>query len=393
MLQSYYAQAKVLHIKNRPKKNFRQAVRVIINLLVLIGLTAAALLACLWTSGNALVAEEIFPSGTTVNGCNIGGMSFKEGSELVFSEIGSEFDNYAIPLEYNGFSISLNAAELGIIDGIENMLYNSTYLGRRGEVPGGVHAITNPIRGKSLDLTPILDKSLVQDTLQSALSGNTPEEYAADESLDSQSITGTTYVNDGAGAEKIFVTVNAENLNKVVSEIVEAQQAIFDENIESEYDTEEMTQYRDLIEKYAGEFGLDPAYIATVVYVESSFDPKIESPAGAVGLMQILPSTGIWIAGNLGISNFNAEMLFDPETNIRIGCWYVAYLLDLFDGNLQTATVAYNAGPTRALNWLGDERYSSDGENLAYIPFTETKAYADQIDSFYEIYKSVYRVA
>lgn len=392
MVQSYYPQAKALNVDNKPKDSFRKALRVAVNVLILIGITAVALLACFWTAGNALVSEEIFPSGTTVNGYNIGGLPYEEGVNLVFSELEGELDNYTISLEHKGFSFSLSAEELGIIDGIENMLYNSTYPALKGEAPRGVYAITSPIKGRSLDLTPVLNKGLVQDTLQSALAGNIPEEYEAEASPDSQLITGTTPVDDGTGAHRVYVTVNTEVLSEVASEIVEREQALFDEHVEEKYDTEKMTQYRDIIEKYSTQYGVDPAYVAAVVFVESSHDSKIESSAGAIGLMQIVPSTGQWIADNMGLSHFEADMLFDPETNIKLGCWFISYLIDLFDGNVQNATIAYNAGPTSVFNWLADSRYSSDGKNIDTIPYEETKSYVDQIDSYYDIYKSIYRV-
>ena len=60
--------------------------------------------------------------------------------------------------------------------------------------------------------------------------------------------------------------------------------------------------------------------------------------------MQIMPETGEWAAELMGMSEYDSEMLYDPETNIHIGCWYLRYLLDMYEGNLPTALAAYNAG-------------------------------------------------
>ena len=81
-------------------------------------------------------------------------------------------------------------------------------------------------------------------------------------------------------------------------------------------------EYEALIRAYAAENGLDPAYPAAVIMAESSYQPEAVSSANAQGLMQLLPDTAAWIAGKFG-EEYAEGMLFDPETNIRYGCWYL----------------------------------------------------------------------
>ena len=102
-------------------------------------------------------------------------------------------------------------------------------------------------------------------------------------------------------------------------------------------------EYEDLIREYAQANGLEPAYVAAVILAESSYRPDVVSSADARGLMQIVPSTGEWIAGRLG-ETFSEENLFDPATNIRYGCWYLGFLMQRYDGDMRCASAAYPHG-------------------------------------------------
>jgi len=148
-------------------------------------------------------------------------------------------------------------------------------------------------------------------------------------------------------------------------------------------------KYQDLIVRYSGEFsleekGIDKYHVAAIIRTESRFNEKAESQKGAIGLMQILPDTGAWAAEKIGIENFSAENLWDPGVNIRIGCWYLAYLADMFNGDLTKVFAAYNAGPTNVKNWLEE-----DGQ-LINIGHTETRGYVIRVEKFYDIYKTLY---
>lgn len=150
--------------------------------------------------------------------------------------------------------------------------------------------------------------------------------------------------------------------------------------------------YQDEIKKYAAEYDLDPARVAAVVYCESSFQPEAVSSAGARGLMQIMPETGGWIAEKLDdTSYYTDEKLFEPELNIRYGCWYLNYLDGRYGGDLTKATAAYHAGGTRVDEWLNDKAYSTDGVTLASIPYDSTRAYVANVKAAYEHYKEIFR--
>lgn len=149
--------------------------------------------------------------------------------------------------------------------------------------------------------------------------------------------------------------------------------------------------YRDIIERYAYENNVDPALIAAIIYHESRFDPKAVSSVGARGLMQIMESTGPWIAGNLGESNaYSFDSLFVPETNIRFGTWYIGYLSRRFGGDIEKIAAGYHAGQGAVAKWLTNEAYSHDGWTLDVIPIPETEQYVRRVVNAYEIYKKHY---
>ena len=92
---------------------------------------------------------------------------------------------------------------------------------------------------------------------------------------------------------------------------------------------------------------IDPALVLAVMHVESRFNTHAVSPADAMGLMQLLPSTGAWLAPQVGVEWRGPQTLFDPTANTRLGVAYLRQLLDRYDGNLRTALLAYNWGPGR----------------------------------------------
>lgn len=149
-------------------------------------------------------------------------------------------------------------------------------------------------------------------------------------------------------------------------------------------------KYESAMSRYAMEYGLDLHLIATIIKVESNYDCLAISNKGAIGLMQIKPSTGKWIAEQIGIKDFDEEMLYEPEINIRMGCWYLDYLLEYYKGNVQLALAAYNGGLGNVNKWLKNKDYSDDGVSLKSIPFEETKTYLKRISRTYNIYKRLY---
>ena len=123
-------------------------------------------------------------------------------------------------------------------------------------------------------------------------------------------------------------------------------------------------------------FDVEKCIVYSVINVESGFRKDVVSSKGAVGLMQILPSTAQEIALKLNIENLD---LLNPEQNILIGTYYLSYLLKRF-GNEKVALCAYNAGPANVLSWLKNEQYSDDGKTLKTIPVQETKNYIKKIN-------------
>jgi hypothetical protein len=90
---------------------------------------------------------------------------------------------------------------------------------------------------------------------------------------------------------------------------------------------------------------LDPHLVLAVVHVESRYDAYAVSDKRAMGLMQILPETGEWLAAQTGVTWLGPQTLFDPIANVRLGVAYLRILLDRYDGDLPAALVAYNWGP------------------------------------------------
>lgn len=101
--------------------------------------------------------------------------------------------------------------------------------------------------------------------------------------------------------------------------------------------------YVEEIEAFSNEFGVDKNLVYGVVYAESKFYSDAVSSVGAVGLMQIMPSTAEWIAVELKVEYSGSEQLKDPKTNIRFGCFYLAYLFDKFEDE-EVVLFCYNAG-------------------------------------------------
>lgn len=150
------------------------------------------------------------------------------------------------------------------------------------------------------------------------------------------------------------------------------------------------TKYSEYVDKYSEEYGLEKTVVYAVIKAESGFDAGDRSHTGARGLMQIMPETGEWAAELIGIEEYDAEKLYDPETNIHIGCWYLRYLLDMFENNLPTALAAYNAGLGNVSRWLEDTSYSADGSSLDLIPYKETDGYIEKTMKYIDDYNRYY---
>ncbi len=148
-------------------------------------------------------------------------------------------------------------------------------------------------------------------------------------------------------------------------------------------------KYQEIVEKCSQEYNLDKYLVYGIIRTESKFDCYAASEVGAKGLMQITKETGADCAKKLAINNYDESSLFDPETNIRIGCYYLSYLIDHY-GNEKTAIAAYNGGMGNVNSWLKDSRYTDKNGNLINIPFKETRNYVSRVIDAKEKYKSIY---
>ena len=140
-------------------------------------------------------------------------------------------------------------------------------------------------------------------------------------------------------------------------------------------------RYESIVRAHARNYRLDPALLAAVIYQESKFRADARSPSGAVGLMQLLPSTAVGIAQRTGGSRFRVDDLLDPEINVRYGSWYLRHLLDKY-GDESAALAAYNAGQANVDRWRREGRG---------ILFEETREYVERVGELREIYRRAYR--
>lgn len=149
--------------------------------------------------------------------------------------------------------------------------------------------------------------------------------------------------------------------------------------------------YREELLAASEEFEIDPCMLAALVQVESSYQADAVSPVGAIGLMQIMPETGQWLSGKIELEEeYTTEMLYDPGVNLRLGCWYLNYLYDRYDGQWQEALTAYIAGQGQVDKWLKDPELSADGRHLDVIPGQDVKEYAAKVMRYHESYKEAY---
>ena len=148
--------------------------------------------------------------------------------------------------------------------------------------------------------------------------------------------------------------------------------------------------YWQLIQSQTSARSLDPYLVASLIRQESLFDAEIRSSANAVGLMQILPSTGSGLASRHGIGGFDASQLVDPTTNVTLGTAYLRELLDRYGGNLPRALAAYNAGENAVDKWQRRYPDLEDDEFVESISYRETRGYVKRVLQNRRIYGSLY---
>jgi len=149
-------------------------------------------------------------------------------------------------------------------------------------------------------------------------------------------------------------------------------------------------EYRALIDRCATDNQVDPVVVAALIRNESHYNPDALSKQGARGLMQIMPSTGQWIASQMQVP-YSDEMLWDPEYNIRLGCWYLDNLSREFGGDLVLVLASYNAGRNNVKKWVNEGRWTGEESTLGQIPFSETRSYVEQVLRDMPVYRGIIR--
>jgi len=149
-------------------------------------------------------------------------------------------------------------------------------------------------------------------------------------------------------------------------------------------------KFKTSIVKYSERYDLNMSLVASVINVESGYKEDCVSRVGAMGLMQLMPKTADECARKLGL-NIDEKQLFDCDINIELGCYYLKYLIDLYDGNIINALSAYNWGLSNVNNWLALGNVDNDG-NITNLPVKETKNYLRKIKFSMFVYGKIYKL-
>ena len=150
-------------------------------------------------------------------------------------------------------------------------------------------------------------------------------------------------------------------------------------------------EYNSFVSEYSEKYGVPENLIYAVIKTESKFDSSAESSVGAVGLMQMMPDTFSWLTSDRLGDRYSVGMLYDPETNIKYGVYYLSWLYDKY-ADWDTALAAYNAGPGNVDKWLEDpEITDTESGKLVNIPFKETRNYVKKVNKAREKYDSLYK--
>ena len=153
--------------------------------------------------------------------------------------------------------------------------------------------------------------------------------------------------------------------------------------------------YSDIVEKYAVEYNIPPEVIFAIIKTESGFDPNARSSAGALGLMQMMPSTFEWLTGEEHLNeNLITLKLFDPDVSIRYGTYYLSYLKNKFfttdEVDWDIIFAAYNGGEGNVAKWLSAHECIDENGKLVNIPFPETRSYVSKVNKALDTYKELY---
>lgn len=154
------------------------------------------------------------------------------------------------------------------------------------------------------------------------------------------------------------------------------------------FDLRFLTPYRELIEPHVRGQHLDLNWVYGLMRQESRFVVPARSSSGAQGLMQVMPATGKWVAGKIGMSGYHQGLLAEPNTNVRLGTSYMRLILEDLDNHPVLASAGYNAGPSRAKRWR-DARPLEGAIYAETIPFDETRDYVKKVMANTVIYATL----
>ena len=150
-------------------------------------------------------------------------------------------------------------------------------------------------------------------------------------------------------------------------------------------------KYSEHVTKYSVKYNIPEYVIYAIIKTESDFEPMAVSSAGAMGLMQMMPDTFLWLTGSEHLGEYlPVESLFLPEVSIRYGTYYLEYLYKKFDRNWDNAFAAYNGGEGNVTKWLKNPEYSDGEGGLKHIPFKETKNYVKKVNIAMKKYRELY---
>lgn len=141
-------------------------------------------------------------------------------------------------------------------------------------------------------------------------------------------------------------------------------------------------RYETEILQASQENGLEPSFVAAVVYTESRFRPDAESSQGAYGLMQLLPETASFVQQRSDIQGDYRN----PDVNLKLGAWYLGYLNEKYEGHERLMLAAYNSGEGSVDGWVSREEFDIEQD----IPFQETREYVDNVFEARDVYRDLY---
>jgi len=145
--------------------------------------------------------------------------------------------------------------------------------------------------------------------------------------------------------------------------------------------------YLEPIESWSKDRQLNPLLVTALIRQESRFMPEIKSVVGATGLMQVMPETGEWIAGQINLASYQLD---NPNDNIKLGTWYLDYTHSEYNNNSLLAVASYNAGPGNVADWLNRFGFRDPDDFVEKIPFPETYGYVKSVFGNYWNYLRLY---